>query len=71
MDVRLKCENPGKIEYTLTVTMPAEDWEKLRDQLEASRLTSSYPTYMLKAHITDLLAQARKIYWPRTSETPV
>lgn len=68
MDCRLKVEKPGQIEYTLTITMKADDWEKLRDQLDASNLSSSYPAYTMRARITDLLAQARKIYWPREAE---
>jgi hypothetical protein len=31
MECRLKCERPGDIVYTLTVTMKASEWEKLRD----------------------------------------
>ena len=63
MACRLKCEKPGKIEYTLTITMKAEDWEQLRDQLDKLPYYE-WPTSDLKRHITDLLGQARKIYWP-------
>lgn len=71
MDCRLKCEKPGDIVYTLTVTMKADQWEKLRDQLDASSLSQSYPAYNLRREITDLLGQARKIYWPAPApETP-
>lgn len=64
MDCRLKCEKPGDIVYTLTITMKAVEWEKLRDQLSESTLSTSYPSYNLRREIDDLLAQARKIYWP-------
>lgn len=69
MNVRMKVERPDDIEYTLTITMKAGDWEKLREQLEASNLGQSHPSWSLKHEITDLLAQARKVYWPRAEAT--
>lgn len=65
MQCRLKCENPADIEYTVTITMKAGDWEKLREQLDASQLSTSYPSWTLIREIDDLLRQARKIYWPK------
>lgn len=59
MRYRLKCENPGDIEYTLIVTATAKEWEEFRDQL-----ANVYPSWKFSSAITDLLAQARKIYWP-------
>lgn len=64
MDVRLKCEKPDEIVYTMTITMQAKDWEKLRDQLASAPVSTSYPNYDLRWNIADLLAQANKIYWP-------
>jgi len=64
MDCQLKCEKPGDIVYTLTITMKAVDWEKLRDQLDASKWSASYPSWQLRREIFDLLGQARNIYWP-------
>jgi hypothetical protein len=65
MDIRLKCERPGDIAYTMTITMSAEHWDKLRGQLDQVKdAWSSYPACDLREHITDLLAQARKIYYP-------
>lgn len=60
MECRLKCEKPGDIEYTLTVTMKAKDWETFREQLN-----SSWPSWEFARQVNDILAQARKIYWPR------
>lgn len=60
MECRLKCEKPAEIEYTLTVTMKAKDWESFRDQLKAQWPSSEFTHY-----INDLLGQARKIYWPK------
>jgi len=70
MDCRLKCEKPGDIVYTLTVTMKASQWERLRDQLDASPQSQSYPAYDLRREINDLLGQARKIYWPKQEPEP-
>jgi hypothetical protein len=62
---RLKVEKPEAIEYTLTVTMKASEWETLREQLEEQPGGArSYPAYTLVREIDDLLAQARKVYWP-------
>lgn len=63
MDVRMKCEKPGDIEYTVTITMKAGDWERLRDQM--AKADYAWPLSTLKSHISDLLGQARKIYWPQ------
>jgi hypothetical protein len=64
MHCRLKVERPDDIQFTLTITMKASEWGKLRDQLEASSLGQSYPSLTLKRIITDLLTQARTSYWP-------
>ena len=58
MKTRLKCENPESIVYTMTITMTAKEWEDLREQLQ-----QKWPSSRLSSSITDLLAQARKIYW--------
>lgn len=62
MSTRLKCEKPDEIEFTLTTTMPAKDWERLREQF--GDRTWQYPASDFCRAINDLLAQARKIYWP-------
>lgn len=61
MRARLKCENPDEIEYTVTLTMTAKEWELLRAHLDAAKL--AWPASWLTNQINDLLAQARKIYW--------
>jgi hypothetical protein len=63
MKARLKCEKPEEIEYTVTITMSAKEWERLRGQLE-----TAWPASELSYAIDDLLAQARKIYWAREPE---
>lgn len=70
MRTRLKCENPEGIDFTMTITMSAKDWELLRDQLDKSSIGSSYPSWQMKSAINDVLAQARKIYWATDDEGP-
>ena len=65
MDCRLKCENPGEIVYTMTITMKAKDWETLRDQMQ-----TKWPSWELGSKINDLLGQARKVYWPSPEKEP-
>lgn len=59
MEARLKVEKPEFIVYTVTISMSAKDWEALRDQL-----IQRWPSGELGTIIDDLLAQARKVYWP-------
>ena len=63
MKTSLKCENPDDIEFTMTITMSAEEWERLRDQL-----VTAYPSWRLSGAISDLLGQARKIFWTTDEE---
>ena len=58
MKVRLKVEKPDDIDFTLTITMKASEWEALRDQL-----SDKWPSWKLTSAITSLLADARKVYW--------
>lgn len=67
MDCRLKCEEPGKIKYTVTITAEAEQWEELRDQLHKAGFV--WPANDLVRQIDDLLMQARKIYWPNVESS--
>lgn len=62
MNFRLKCENPGKIEFTLVATMTADEWEQVREALSGNQC--QWPQIKLVGAINDLLAQARRIYWP-------
>lgn len=63
MKTRLKCENPGEILYTVTITGTAKEFEDLREQLE-----TKWPAMYLTRQINDLLGQARKIYWAKEAE---
>lgn len=64
MNARFKMENPKAAEYTLTLTMTAKEWEELRDQL-----AEKWPSSRLSSVISDLLAQARRIFWAEPVST--
>ncbi len=70
MDVRMHCEEPGEIRYTLKITMTAKAWDALRDQLDGVHNGWLAPAGDLRRHITDLLAQARKTYYPSPENEP-
>lgn len=63
MNFRLKCENPGKIEFTIIATLTADQWETIREALYKDGKFYG-PTGELIDAINDVLSQARKIYWP-------
>lgn len=67
MECRLRCEKPGDIEFTMTVTMKAKDWEALRDQFDRIPGPRPWPASTLISNIDDLLAQARKLFWPNVA----
>ena len=57
MRTSYRMESPDEAEFTLTVTMRAKDWERLREQLG-----SAYPSWGLTSAITRLLDDARKVF---------
>jgi hypothetical protein len=72
MKMRLKCEDPNQIVYTVTTTATAAEWGHFRDCLDDFVMKSLLPhrdlVYGFRNQINDLLAQARKIYW--TADSP-
>ena len=69
MEFRLRCEKPEEIVYTITATMTAKEWEEIRESLDASKAPHWHPAGKLINAITDVLAQARKIYWPNSPDS--
>lgn len=67
MNFRLKCEKPEEIEYTIVITMKAGEWELVRESLDTAQ-KRNHPAHQVIGAINDLLAQARKIYWPKDDE---
>ncbi len=71
MNSRMKIEEPGKIVCTITTTATAAEWEAFREALDfVANKSVNVPdsVYHFKNQISELLAQARRIYWPSESE---
>lgn len=67
MKMRLKCEEPDNIVFTITATATAREWGQLRDRLDEVAMKSLGPldqVHYFRSQIDNLLGQARKIYWP-------
>ena len=64
MQIKMRCENPEDIVYSMTITMRARDWEDLKGQL-----SEKWPSWNLSLQISDLLMQARRVYCPKPVET--
>lgn len=58
MKARFMIEAPDEIEATMKITMSVKEWTELRDQLQ-----SKWPSSRLQSAITDVLSQARKVYY--------
>ncbi len=58
MKTRFMIENPSAIEATVEITMPIREWIDFRDQL-----SKDYPSWRLSVAITDLIAQAEKVFF--------
>jgi hypothetical protein len=72
MKMRLKCEEPKQVVYTITCTATAAEWENFRECLYDFTMKSLIGhrdmVYAFRNQIDDLLAQARKIYWTDDSQ---
>lgn len=63
MRSHMKIEKPGEVQVTLTVTMSADRWEKIRDWLRASKGAWHEAPQQFATAIDDLLGQTRKLLW--------
>ena len=63
MRTSYRIESPDEAEFTLTVTMKAKHWERLRAQL-----ANAHPAWELSAAIGKLLDDARKVFWTAPGE---
>lgn len=71
MKMRLKCEEPKQVVYTVTCTATAAEWEHFRERLDDVVMKMTSPgdlVYAFRRQVDDLLAQARKVYWTTDSE---
>jgi hypothetical protein len=58
MEARFMIENPDEVKCTIKLTMTVKEWTELRDQL-----ANKCPSWDLSRIITNLLSQARKVYY--------
>ena len=64
MKCSLKATNPEEIEYTLSLTATAKEFEELRLKVDKY----SYITQSLTKAISDILIQANRTYNPKEEE---
>ncbi len=62
MEGRFLANEPEQIVFTMKITATAKEWEELRDQL-----AQKWPSSRLSNMITDLLSQARKVFYEEKS----
>ena len=53
---RMKVENPDKIQVTLTLSMPFEEWQQIADKLD-----SAWPNWCLASVIRSGLRDLEKV----------
>ena len=58
MKARFMIESPDEINATMKITMTVKEWTELRDQLD-----NKWPSWKLSSAISDVLSQARKVYY--------
>jgi hypothetical protein len=74
MEARFMAEKPADIVFTMKISMSAADWELLRDSLDGSvkpfkTSGQHYVVTQFQGFICDLLAQARKTFYPSAAVT--
>lgn len=68
MQCKMKAEQPGEIEFTLSITLKAKHWEQLREQLKGG--STAYPAWQLSREIDALIEQVKKTYHPNIPSCP-
>lgn len=60
MKTSFKIENPEKVNLTLSVTMPLEDWMALR--MDLGELPQNYPADTFSRNIASMINKAEREY---------
>lgn len=58
MKARFMVERPAEIEMTAKLTMTMAEWEDFREQL-----SNKWPSSRLSSVITEMLSDARRVYY--------
>ncbi len=64
LNARYMVENPDEIEMTAKITATMKEWGEMRDQLQ-----NRWPSSRLSLVISEMLADARKVFYP-TQDDP-
>lgn len=60
MHCTMRPSKPDDIEFELTLNMRLKDWLDLQEQL-----VNKYPSWELNSKITDMILQAKKVFYPQ------
>ena len=63
MDIKMICEKPDTMNYTMTITMNCKEWEELQNKMLTTKHEErSYVMDCFIDGIGDVLQQAREVY---------
>lgn len=63
--VYFEAAEPDDINFTLTITLPLKEWNKIRQEL---RTNMHHGPHKLREAIYDILQQARKTFYPKEND---
>lgn len=58
MQARFMIEKPDDIQATMKITMSVKEWTAIRDQL-----ADTWPSWQFSVAITQIISDARKVYY--------
>ena len=66
MITEFKAVNQSEIEFSLTITMPLQEWRRLKDQMDHIP-ASEFPAWRIVSAIREMVAKANT-HWSETDE---
>ena len=66
MITEFKAVNQSEIEFSLTITMPLQEWRRLKDQMD-SIPASAFPSWRIVLAIRNMVAKANE-HWVKKDE---
>ena len=64
MNTHIKVENPGKITFTLTLTLELQEWQRLAKQF--ANHSNEWPASRVIDCILDMTEKAQKQFYPES-----